>query len=264
MLNIVGVKHVLVHRLLAALQHFRQRDHAVLDALVPPVAQDLKRVADVNHDGAVDRRDVNPRVAVQFPNVEPADLVLEEDGERGDVGVTADADGELRVGTFGRFIPTGQRPKRGSFLVGNVEQTEKIFPLQSFLSVGSKAGAISHIIGGRIILGMLVLLLRWQPEEPVSRRLNLFKNLKGNSMIHNLEEPPLLRRLTDQITHLRITPPLRQVNDRNSVVDDDRAGGDPLLRRLNVLFGKRLKPHVGKTLDAVAFVDNKVGDVGEN
>nr|GMD95063.1 Type II (MIKC) MADS-box transcription factor [Ipomoea batatas] len=80
--------------------------------------------------------------------------------------------------------------------------------------LGSKSYAISHIIGRRIILGMLVLLLRRLPKKLISRHLNLFQNLKGNSMIHNLEEPPLLRRLRDQVTHLRITPPVQHVNDR--------------------------------------------------
>nr|GMD16461.1 hypothetical protein Iba_chr07cCG9620 [Ipomoea batatas] len=103
--HVIGVKNLLVQRLLAGVKKLRQRpddvlrpwvdengdgnpaaapvgDDAVLDALVPPVAQDLEGVADVDDQGAGDRRDGDPGVvaAVYFADVQPADLVLEEEG----------------------------------------------------------------------------------------------------------------------------------------------------------------------------------------
>lgn len=125
--QVIRIHKLLINRLLAALHHLRQRPDAavrvggdedghrdsvvaaisadaVLGGLVLAVAEDLEGVADVDDQSAVDRRDVDPGVGVEFPDVEAADVVLEEHGYGGDVGVAADADGELRVGTFGVVV----------------------------------------------------------------------------------------------------------------------------------------------------------------
>nr|GMD19372.1 hypothetical protein Iba_chr07eCG7610 [Ipomoea batatas] len=110
MLGVVGVENRLVYRLLPAGQHFRERPHnvvrfgvhenrdgdpvvalighnAMFDALVSTVAHYLESVADVDYQSALYWRHAS-------------DVVLEEECEGGDVGVTAHPDGEIGVGAF--------------------------------------------------------------------------------------------------------------------------------------------------------------------
>nr|GMD13128.1 hypothetical protein Iba_chr07aCG9950 [Ipomoea batatas] len=110
MLGVVGVENRLVYRLLPAGQHFRERPHnvvrfgvhenrdgdpvvalighnAMFYALVSTVAHYLESVADVDYQSALYWGHAS-------------DVVLEEECEGGDVGVTAHADGEIRAGTL--------------------------------------------------------------------------------------------------------------------------------------------------------------------
>ncbi|KAL9260314.1 Nucleoside-triphosphatase THEP1-like protein [Drosera capensis] len=59
----------------------------------------IGRISNIDHDPSVDGRDMDPALAIQATNIKPNNIILEEDGEGGHVGVAAHPDRELRLGT---------------------------------------------------------------------------------------------------------------------------------------------------------------------
>ena len=123
MSDVIRVENLFIDRLLSIPQQLRQRtnnvtrsrvhedgnrnpvfasigNHPVLYALVSAITHDLKCISNVDHQRSTDGRDVNPAIIVQFSHVKPSYIILEKDGQRRDVGVAADADGELRVRAY--------------------------------------------------------------------------------------------------------------------------------------------------------------------
>lgn len=96
-----------------------------------------------------------------------------------------------------------RRPSRSGLIIRNIEEAKVIFPLQSLLRLRTKACAVAHVVSTRILFGVLPFHISWQSEKPMSCGLHILKHFKGNPMIDDLKEPPLLCSITYGIGHLK-------------------------------------------------------------